>query len=636
MDSLLQDVRQALRLLVKNPGFTVVAILTLALGIGANTAIFSMVNWILLRPLPVKDPSQLTVLAFQQKNGRVLNNFSVADFRDIRAQSQSVYSGLIAVIIGMDGVKVNGKADRALTYYVSGDYFSVLGLQPALGRFFLPTEGEVQGADPVMILGYSYWQTHFGGDPNVIGTSIAVDGHPMTIIGVAPKGFHGTYTFVDSQAYMPLGMAVIGGYPADVMTNRLSRNAFVLGRLKSGTDLKAAQAALAVVGERLSQEYPNEDKDMNLQVYAELESRPQPDPTHTMMIISGLFLGLAGMVLVLACVNVANILLVRATVREREMAIRAAMGAGRIRLVRQLLTESIVLSLGGGAAGLFLGYLGSSAVGLLNVPAIVPLRFDFGFDWRIFAFGLAAALLTGLIVGVVPAARASRGNLAGILHEGGRGVIGTRQRLRTGLVVAQVAGSLMLLIIAGLFTRSLGAAQKASLGFDPSHVLDLTMDPNEVGYSEAQGREFYKNLLERVRALPGVASASEAAAVPMGYVGDSDTVKIEGYEPPPAQPEPFMSYNVVTPAYFETMGIGMERGKIEMGKAHGVPVAALVGAKEHAIRQVSAGVDILVAQGTEAGGHCGEVTTMVLIPEVLKAEPTVAQRSSTIPILACT
>ena len=561
MDSLMQDIRQALRLLSKNPGFTLVAILTLALGIGANTAIFSIMDSFLMKPLPVKDPFQLEVLAFQQKNGPILNNFSVAEYRDIRSQSGEVFSDVAAYMIGIDGVKVNGKADRVLTNYVSGNYFSMLGIHPALGRFFLPKEGEVQGADSVMVLGYSYWQSAFGGDPGVIGKSVPVDGHPMVIVGVAPKGFHGTFTLFDARVFMPLGMAVNGGYPPDFMENRVSRNAFLIARLGPGVNLQSARASLAVVGQRLAQQYPNDDKDMNLQAYAEVESRPNPDPNHTILIVTGFFLGLAALVLILACVNVANILLVRATVRGREMAIRAALGAGRSRLIRQLLTESVVLALAGGFVGMVFGYWGSSAVDLLNVPSVVPLQFDFGFDWRVFAFGFAAALVTGLIVGVVPAVRASRGNLAGILHEGGRGVIGTRQRLRTVLVVAQVAGSLMLLIIAGLFTRSLGAAQKTTLGFDPSHVLNLTMDPNEVGYSQTQSREFYKTLLNRVRALPGVVSAAHAASVPMGYVGNADDVKVEGYEPPPGQPQPRVFYNLVTPGYFETIGIALEHGR---------------------------------------------------------------------------
>ncbi len=280
------------------------------------------------------------------------------------------------------------------------------------------------------------------------------------------------------------------------------------------------------------------------------------------MVVGGLFLGLAVMVLLLACVNVANILLVRATVREREMAIRAALGAARIRLIRQLLTESILLALLGGVAGVLLGYWGSSALGSINVQTDLPVHFDFGFDWRVFGFATAAALLTGIIVGIVPAVRASRGNLSAILHEGGRGVVGGKNRLRSTLVVVQVAGSLMLLIIAGLFTRSLAQAQRTDLGFRPDHVLNLIMDPNEIGYNQAQTRDFYKNLLQRVRALPGVVSASTANATPMGYYNNFDSLTIEGYQPPPGQPAPASLYNTVSTDYFQTMGIPLLRGRI--------------------------------------------------------------------------
>jgi len=345
------------------------------------------------------------------------------------------------------------------------------------------------------------------------------------------------------------------------MTNRQLRNLPVLGRLRPGTGLQEAQASLSVIGRRLSQQYPEADKDLSLQVYPELRARPQPDPDNTLLVISGLFLSLTALVLLLACVNVANILLVRATVREREMAIRAALGAARFRLVRQLLTESILLALLGGIAGIFLGYWGSSALASLNFQTDLPVHLDFGFDWRVFGYATAAALLTGIIVGLVPAIRASRGNLAAILHEGGRGVVGGKNRLRTGLVVAQVAGSLVLLIIAGLFTRSLGKAQNTNLGFDPDHVLNLTMDPVEIGFNQQQTRDFYKNVLTRVSSLPGVVSASTATATPMGYYNNNDTLTIEGYQPPAGQPLPSAMYNTISIDYFRTMQIPILRGR---------------------------------------------------------------------------
>jgi putative ABC transport system permease protein len=548
-------------MLTRNPGFMIVAIITLALGIGANTAVFSMVDGILLRPLPVQDPAQITVLAYQQQKGSIHTQFSVAAYRDIRSQSSEVFSDVFAYQVDLDGLSVDGKADRIVTSYVSGNFFSALGIRPEVGRFILPSEGETLGADPIMVLSYSYWKTRFGGDPAIVGRKVSVDGHPITIVGVAPRGFVGIFPFLSIQGYLPLGMLEMGGAPEDFMTNRQIRNLPVLGRLRPGTRLQEAQASLSVIGRRLSQQYPEVEKDLSLQVYPELRARPQPDPNNTLLVISGLFLSLTALVLLLACVNVANILLVRATVREREMAIRAALGAARFRLVRQLLTESVLLALLGGIGGIFLGYWGSSALASLNFQTDLPVHLDFGFDWRVFGYATAAAMLTGIIVGLVPAIRASRGNLAAILHEGGRGVVGGKNRLRTGLVVAQVAGSLVLLIIAGLFARSLGKAQNTNLGFDPDHVLNLTMDPLEIGFNQQQTRDFYKSVLTRVGSLPGVVSASTATATPMGYYNNNDTLTIEGYQPPAGQPLPSATYNIISIDYFRTMQIPMLRGR---------------------------------------------------------------------------
>lgn len=561
METLLQDIRYGVRTLAKNPGFMIVAIITLALGIGVNTAIFSMVDAFLLRPLPVNNPSQITVLAFQQQHQRQQTQFSTADYRDIQKQTSGVFSDVFGYVFGMDGLGVDGKADRIMTNYVSGNYFAAVGIKPALGRFILPSEGDVLNADPVMVLSYAYWQTHFGADPQIVGRKVSVDGHPVTIVGVAPKGFEGVYPILKVQGYLPLGMIAIEGQPSDFMTNHQLRGMPVLARLRPGITLAQAQAALAVVSQRLSQDHPDSDKDMTVLAYPELRARPNPDPNNTVLTVGGLFLGLAGMVLLLACVNVANILLVRATVREREMAIRAALGAARIRLIRQLLTESIVLALLGGVAGMLLGFWGSSALGSINIQTDLPINFDFGFDWRVFAYATAAALVTGIVVGIVPAVRASRGNLSAILHEGGRGVVGGKNRLRTTLVVAQVAGSLMLLVIAGLFTRSLSKAQRTDLGFDPNHVVNLVMDPNEIGYNQAQTRDFYKSLLARVGTLPGVVSASAANSTPMGYYNNGDSLLIDGYQAPPGEPVPSSLYATISGDYFRTMGISLLHGR---------------------------------------------------------------------------
>jgi predicted permease len=561
METFLQDIRYGLRVLRKSPGFTAIAVITLALGIGANTTIFSMVDSFLLRPLPVQDPGQITTLTEMQKDGTDNNVFSVPDYRDIRNQTTDVFSNLLAYQFGMDGLNANGKTDRILSNYVSGNYFSMLGLRPTLGRLILPAEGEVMGADPVMVLSYPYWKTRFGSDPEIVGKKVTLDGHPVTIVGVGPKTFSGISSFLRCQVYLPLGMAFIDGYPMDFMTNRKTQMVMLYGRLRPAVGLKAAQAKLELVEQRLAEQDPDSHKNQSLRIFPELQARPEPDPNNTMLVLSGLFLGLATLVLLLACVNVANILLVRATVRAREMAIRAALGAARSRLIRQLVTESVVLALAGGAAGIVIGLSGSSFLSSLNIHFDIPLGFDFSYDWRIFSFALALALATGVIVGLIPALRASRQDLGTVLHESGRGVIAGRHRLRDALVVAQVGGSLMLLIIAMLFMRSLGKAQQSDLGFEPRGVVNFTMDPTEVGYDEEQGRAFYKTLLERVRAIPGVESATTAAATPMGYVGGNDLVDVDGYQPPPGEGKSPLVYNVVSPHYLETMKIPLMRGR---------------------------------------------------------------------------
>jgi predicted permease len=559
MDSLWQDVRYGLRMLAKNAGFTGVAILTLALGIGANTAIFSVVDSFLLRPLPVEEPGQMTILDSPQKQGFALPLFSIPDYRDLRDQTTAVFSGMFSYMSRFDGLSVKAKAERIKTAYVSGSYFSALGIKPVLGRFILPSEGGTPGGDPVMVLSYSYWKVRFGGDPEIVGTQVTVDGHPVTIVGVAPAGFYGLNALSAPQAYLPLGLAVHAGLAPDFMANRAARLVFVGARLRPGIDVQQAQASLDIVARRLSEQYADTDKDLAVKVFPELRARPIPQANSLLVAISGLFLGLTALVLVLACVNVANIMLVRATVREREMATRAALGAPRSRLVRQLLTESMLLALIGGAVGILFGYGGSSAIGSVNLHA--NLSFEVGLDWRVLAYALGAAILTGLIVGIVPALRASRADLGVTLRASGRGVVGAHQRLRSALVVSQVAGSLVLLMIAGLFMRSLGAAQRTNLGFDPSHVLNLSMDPGELGYTEGQTRELYKVLMNNIRALPGVQCVSTAAAVPLGYVIKGDALAINGYQPPSGQPAPTVTYNVISPDYLQTMRIPMVRGR---------------------------------------------------------------------------
>ena len=562
MATLWQDVRYAFRMLAKSPMLTVIVVLTLALGIGANTAIFGLVNGILLRPLPVKSPEQLMVLAGQVK-GDTLGIFTLSypQLVDLRHQADA-FSDVFASQTNFGGLSYAGKANQFVYGYVTGNYFSGLGVQPALGRLFLPTEGEEGGKDPYIVLGYDFWKKQFGGDAGVVGKQALIDGQQATIIGVAPKGFQGTQFVLDLDGYIPLNMQPAKDLAA-FWTDRSGRGLAVLARLKPGVSLQQAQSSLNVVTARLAQQYPATDNGITIRVVPERLARPQPFPNNIVPFIAGIFLVLAGLVLLLACMNVANILLVRATMRQREMAIRAAMGASRGRLIRQMLTESIMLSLFGGIGGLTFGVWASSAVGTILPTGRIPTRLDFGFDWRVFAYAMAAALFTGAIVGLWPAVRAGRTDVNTVLQSGGRsdtaGV--SRHRLRSVLVVAQVAGSLVLLIVAGLFVRSLIRAQHAYLGFDADHVLNLTLDPREVGYDETRTMTFYHDLELRVRALPGVESASLAFSVPMGGVQDGSLIYVEGQPPTPGQPPPVVIYNHVDEPYFDTMRIPLLHGR---------------------------------------------------------------------------
>src|SRR5437762_8445707 len=299
MNTLKNDVLYGVRMLRKSPAFTIVAVLTLALGIGANTAIFSLVNWLILRPMPVVHPEQISVLAYQQRHGNTQNQFSVPDYRVIRRQTASVFSDLAGYQIGIDGFSTGGRADRLMTYYVTGNFFRMLGMQPAAGRLFLPEEGENVDSDPVIVLGYPYWQKRFGGQLDIVGKKVSLDGKPFTVIGVAQKDFYGPYPILEAQAYLPLGMNTIEGTPRDFMENRGLRQVVLMGRLRDGVTLQQATASLGVVGQHLAADFPEFDKDIEIRAYSETRSRPQPAADNSVAIISGLFLGLAAMVLLL-------------------------------------------------------------------------------------------------------------------------------------------------------------------------------------------------------------------------------------------------------------------------------------------------------------------------------------------------
>jgi len=565
MRNFIKDIRFALRTLAKYPGFAVIGIVTLALGMAVNTTVFSVINGFLLRPLPVPHPEQITVLALKQSSAGSTYRFSYPTYEDLRDQTDS-FSDVFAYRVSLVGLAVDHKSDHCLISRVTSNYFRSLDIKPAYGRLILSTEGRAPGADPVIVLGYSYWRSRFAGDPKIVGQRVELNDHPFTVVGVAPSEFHGTYPVMDMDAFIPFSPDT-GEDPDNpvekVWTSRGSRSLTVMGRLKPGVTIKQAQASLNVVTGRIAEAHPDTEKGLSVQLFPENLARPEPDPENPIPATSIAFMSLAALVLLVACFNIANVLLVRATVRQREMAIRAALGAGQGRLVRQYLTGSLLLALLGGGAGLVLASWASGFLSSLSLGTDLPLRFDFRPDARVYLFALAAVFFTGLFVGMMPAWRAARSNVSAVLHEGGRGSSSgpLRQFARNVLVVAQVAGSLVLLIVAGLFIRSLEKAEKMNLGFNPDHVLDLSVDVEQVGYKEPRAREAYRDIDNRIRALPGVQSVAEAFTVPMGYVGADDRIWIEEHPYAAGQQPQEIHFNQITPSYFDTLQMPLLRGR---------------------------------------------------------------------------
>jgi len=562
LEALLQDVRYGLRVLAKNPGFTVAAVMTLALGMGANTAIFSLANAFMFRPLPVKDAERLTVVAVQSKTDSDPGVISYLDHLEYRAGSPAVFTGMTGYAMSFTGLGYQGHADRLLVSYVPSNFFAMLGLHAALGRVINSGEGDAPKTGAVVVLGHSYWEKRFGGDPGVIGHTVTLDGNAATVIGVVPEEFHGPYNLVEMDAYAPLGMLGFGP-DSGFFTSRADRDVHVLATLKPGVSVEQAQAALNLIGQRLAQQYPQADQGQRVRVFPEQIARPEPAVGDAMPLVVTVFFVMVGLVLAVACLNVANLLLARAATREKEMSVRAALGAGRMRLLRQLLIESMLLALAGGVGGAIAGNWVCRLLNGLRPLGGVPVRVAVAFDWRVFAYVAAVALAAGILAGLVPALRASRIDLNLALREGGRGLVGEPKRnwLRNGLVIAQVAGSLVVLVAAGLFTRSLTRAESIDLGFDPHNVLNVGFDPVLQGYDQPRAEAFFRELLRRARTLPGVESASLAYSIPLGIYNDGSRVYAEGQPLPASERVPGAGLNCVSPDYFTTLRMHMLEGR---------------------------------------------------------------------------
>lgn len=579
MAILLQDIRYGLRALRKSPALTAILAITIALGVGANTAMFSLVNGFLIRPLPVPSPDQLTVLAIQEKNSPLgALGFSYPEFVSFRQQaagSAEVFGQALAR--GFLGLSADGRMDRVSITAVSTNYFSGLGVNPALGRLILPSDGESPGAQPVVVLGYNFWQKRFGGDPRVIGKQVRIDGKPVEIIGVVPKKFHGSFSIFEMDGYVPFSFIFSGGAGANFWSDRNTRLILAMGRLEPGVSLMQAQSLFDVISQRQAEEFPATDKGFGVRVLPEKQSRPIPYANNSFLLISALFLVLAAIILLLACTNVVNILMARASSRMPELAIRTALGGSRARLVRQMLTETMLLAMLGGILGVLLGMWASGLSGAIH-PSGLPLQLDFGFDWPVFAYAFALVLFTGIFVGLVPALSATRADVNTVLQQRGTSARGARRHeARKDLMVLQVAGSLTLLIVAGLFVRSLQSAEHVELGFNPDHVLNVTLDPKEDNYNEAQTREFYHELEAKVRAMPGVQSASLTSSVPISTFPSGQKIYVENRLVLPDQPVPIILYDYVDPGYFETMKIPvlLGRGFLDSDNQAAPPVAVI-------------------------------------------------------------
>lgn len=558
MEALWRDIALSIRALRRSPIFTIAAVLTLALGVAANVAVFSVVNALLLRPLPVRDGDRLVVLATKERAGPALGGVSFPDLQVYRAATPDVFEDVAAYSVGFVGLTVDGhRPARVLATWVTGDYFPLLGLEASRGRLIAPLDAHPGPSHPVVVLGYATWERRFDGNPAVVGTAVRVNGRLCIVAGVAPAGFRGTFAFSDSELYLPVNW--LGD---EALENRASRSLHALARLRPGVPRAQAQAAMDVVAGRLMHEHPVSNDQTTVQVLPERLARPEEDHARSNARGAAAMLTLAGLVMALAAANVGALLLARASHRRYDLAIRVALGAGRGQLVREMTIEGLLLAGLGASAGIAIGTWAAHALGrLLRLPGDLPVVFDFGLDWRVVTYAIVAALGTGLVMSLVAGARAVS-TLEPALRRAGRGSLapGAGRRTRGTIVAIQLGACFVILVAAGLLLRSLWAAERAHLGFTPAGVLNVHMDVGQLRYTEAEGRMFFDEVERRVLALPGVQAASFAFTIPMGYIRVSETVEADDVRI--AADRVPAGQNIVSPQYFETMGIGLVRGRI--------------------------------------------------------------------------
>ena len=572
METLLQDLRYALRGLRRRPSFAAVVVLSLALGIGANTTIFSLLNALLLRPLSVEQPEQLAELYTIGSPANQYLSVSYPDYTYYR-DNNTVFSGLAAHGLAQLSLSSDNQNEIIWGEIVSGNYFSVLGVKAFAGRTFSPEED--QAANALAVVSHGLWTRRFGSASDVIGKTITLNGHGFTVVGIAPKEFKGTIVGLSPDIWVPLTMQAQAKPGLDLLNKRDARALFVIGRLKPGVQLKQAESSMKVLAAQLEQSYQETNKGIGIVL---LPANSLPPQFRTAVAGIMLFLlTVATLVLLVACANVANLLLARAVGRRKEIAVRLAIGAVRGRLIRQLLTESILLSLLGGMVGLLIAFVATRLILAFKPPLPVQIALDLSLDVRVLVFTLLMSILTGVVFGLAPALQASRPNLVPALKDESTGRGHKKSRLLNALVTTQVALSFVLLIGAGLLIRNLQYAQTSDPGFDVKNTFAVTIDLHIQGYSETQGRSFYGRLVDGAEALPGVESATLTSQIPLGLEFREADVLIEGYQPPVDKEKLEIAFNVVGARYFQTLGIPLLEGR-DFGKQDvvgAVPVAII-------------------------------------------------------------
>ncbi|MGH9432516.1 MAG: ABC transporter permease [Terriglobia bacterium] len=550
MGDFVQDVKFGLRMLAKSPGFTAVAIITLALGIGANTAIFSVVNGVLLKPLPFPHPDRLVRLS--ERSSR-FNEMSVAylNFLDWQRANKSFQQ--IAAYVGQDMILTGrGEPEYLHGENVSANFFPVLGVKPLLGQEFKADEDR-QGGAPVVMMGYGLWKRRFGGSPEVLGKPLMLNGKDYTVIGILPPGIQYGFRFDENiDVFTPIGQ----GDPTELQNRDSHPGIRAVGRLKTGVALAQARSNMTAIARQLAAEYPKSNSGHGITVMP-LKADVVSDVHSTLILL----LCAVGFVLLIACANVANLLLARSSSRKREFAIRTALGAGRVRVIRQLLTESVLLGIAGGALGLLLASWGTQAV-LATVPDSLPRMQDIGLDGWVLLFTFGVAILTGILFGLAPAMQSSKIDLQESLKEGGWGTVGGRHRLQNVFVVSEVALAAVLLVGAGLMIRTIAHMWSTNPGFDPHNVLTMqvALSPSIVD-DPAKIRIAYHQLLDRVRNIPGVRSAGLTTLVPLSGSDSELGFVVGAQDHPDFRRAPNALFYAISPGYLRAMGIRLLRGR---------------------------------------------------------------------------